>query len=265
MTVMARFVGWMIAGSVLACMPACGGIPFGAGDLLVDAETDGTTNFDASATSMESSDEAADGRSESSGDDTGAGIGGDGGASSGSDTGVSADEASASSGGDAGLSAGDASVTRGSDDAGVSSGDEASTNGGGDGSAATDGDAASSDGGDGGGSEAGPSCPSLDGLYCGDNGPNGETNTLYCCAGGILSVAQHCDAKGCAHGLSRGTDKCASQNACFDGTGLYCGGDGVAGCPNVLYSCSGQGNLTTNRKCPNKCVVAPAGQDDYCQ
>jgi hypothetical protein len=49
---------------------------------------------------------------------------------------------------------------------------------------------------------------------------------------------------------------------CMDG-GLYCGGDKLAGDPNVLYRCNGTAAPTPRGMCPNGCQVQP-GQDDTC-
>lgn len=49
-------------------------------------------------------------------------------------------------------------------------------------------------------------------------------------------------------------------------TGDYCGGDKVNhGDSATLYRCNGPGPATVKSKCANGCVVAPAGQDDYCK
>jgi hypothetical protein len=58
-------------------------------------------------------------------------------------------------------------------------------------------------------------------------------------------------------------DRCANET-CPHGTGYYCGGDGVAGCPLGLYYCTG-GTVTFSMKCPTRCVWADAGVNDYCQ
>jgi hypothetical protein len=68
---------------------------------------------------------------------------------------------------------------------------------------------------------------------------------------------------GCQVMASGFNDRCAVQS-CPSAAGYYCGGDGVPGCPNTLYYCSG-GNLTNPKVCPNGCQVAPAGRNDYCR
>lgn len=48
-------------------------------------------------------------------------------------------------------------------------------------------------------------------------------------------------------------------------TGDYCAGDKVShGTEGTLYRCSGPGPATVQEACAHGCVVAPAGQDDYC-
>jgi hypothetical protein len=48
-------------------------------------------------------------------------------------------------------------------------------------------------------------------------------------------------------------------------TGDYCTGDKIEnGAPDTLYHCVGPGPVTKHTTCANGCVIAPAGQDDYC-
>jgi hypothetical protein len=60
-----------------------------------------------------------------------------------------------------------------------------------------------------------------------------------------------------------------SRSARCDGnahTGDYCGGDKVSdGDDDTLYRCNGPGAATVRERCAAGCVVAPAGQDDYCR
>lgn len=59
-----------------------------------------------------------------------------------------------------------------------------------------------------------------------------------------------------------GAATCASTAS----TGYYCGGDKVSNADgSTLYKCSGPGPAVVKTKCANGCVVAPAGQDDYCK
>jgi hypothetical protein len=58
-------------------------------------------------------------------------------------------------------------------------------------------------------------------------------------------------------------DRCANES-CPGAAGYYCAGDGVAGCPNSLYYCSG-GIVKFSQRCPTRCVFAGTGVDDYCQ
>lgn len=49
-------------------------------------------------------------------------------------------------------------------------------------------------------------------------------------------------------------------------TGDYCGGDKVDnGSSSTLYRCTGPGTAVVKQVCAHGCVVAPAGQDDYCR
>jgi hypothetical protein len=49
-------------------------------------------------------------------------------------------------------------------------------------------------------------------------------------------------------------------------TGDYCGGDKVDhALSSTLYRCSGPGTAVVKQACAHGCVVAPAGQDDYCR
>lgn len=48
-------------------------------------------------------------------------------------------------------------------------------------------------------------------------------------------------------------------------SGGYCGNDQIDnGDPDTLYTCDGPGEPTASMACPSGCVVAPAGQADYC-
>jgi hypothetical protein len=81
-------------------------------------------------------------------------------------------------------------------------------------------------------------------------------------AGSDAADAGQCAVK-CANGCVNGT--CNPPTKCVAG-GAYCGGDKVNGDPNVLYKCGADGFATTvQQACVNGCVVAPAGQDDFCK
>jgi hypothetical protein len=107
-------------------------------------------------------------------------------------------------------------------------------------------------------------CPNGNGLYCGGDGIQGNSSTLYQCTGGVLTVSQVC-ANGCAVEPAGQSDQCnPPPSQCPDGNGLYCGGDGVQGNANTLYQCSG-GVLTVSQVCANGCQVNPPGQSDQCK
>ena len=118
----------------------------------------------------------------------------------------------------------------------------------------------------GGGSSGGGSCPNGDGLYCGGNGVSGNTNDLYRCTGGRLSLVQSC-GNGCERMPSGSPDRCRpapAPRACPDGNGAYCGGNGVAGDQNTLYLCT-NGTLRELRACANGCERMPANLPDRCR
>lgn len=101
-------------------------------------------------------------------------------------------------------------------------------------------------------------CSSGNGAYCG--GPIGaDTNTLYDCKDGVLTVKQKCG--GACQVKPPGTpDTCGP---CPSGDGLYCGAP-VGLDPNTLYTCKG-GVFTVSEKCGSTCHVAPPGVNDYCE
>lgn len=100
-------------------------------------------------------------------------------------------------------------------------------------------------------------------LYCGGNLVSGDAGTLYRCeADGPPSARGYCNG-GCITSLS-GQDACRGVGGpCVD-TGFYCGGDKLDGDPQTLYTCN-DGVGTMPRVCPNRCVVAEVGRDDYCE
>jgi hypothetical protein len=111
-----------------------------------------------------------------------------------------------------------------------------------------------------------PSCPEGDGLYCGGNGIPGDPDVLYRCVAGTIFPVQSC-LQGCARMPPGFNDTCAGDagpgTRCPNGDGLYCGGDGVPGEPNTLYSCAG-GALSIAEVCAGGCAVMPAGVNDQC-
>jgi hypothetical protein len=103
-------------------------------------------------------------------------------------------------------------------------------------------------------------CPSGDGNYCGGNGVDGDSNTLYACSGGALTVVEKC-ALGCQYNTSGTNDVCNAS--CPFGDGYYCGGNGISGDANTLYKCS-DGAVTVSEQCTT-CAAQGAGYDDYCE
>lgn len=107
------------------------------------------------------------------------------------------------------------------------------------------------------------------GDYCGgDKVSNARADTLYRCNGpGPATVLERCDA-GCHVAPPGHDDYCNEVTATCDGnahTGDYCGGDKVSHAnPDTLYRCNGPGPAHVIRHCSDGCVVAPPGQDDYC-
>lgn len=91
------------------------------------------------------------------------------------------------------------------------------------------------------------------GNFCG-----GPYTLLKCNADNTKTFLGKC-ANGCVNGACNPATKCVSG-------GTYCGGDKVNGDPDVLYKCGADGFATTvQQQCANGCMVAPAGQDDYCK
>jgi len=120
-----------------------------------------------------------------------------------------------------------------------------------------------------GGGKSGGRCVNGDGLYCGGNGVNGDSGTLYQCTAGNVTVAQVC-ANGCQREPAGINDKCAptgggkgSGNRCLYGDGLYCGGNGVNGDPGTLYRCTA-GSVSVVQACGNGCQRMPPGVNDQC-
>lgn len=118
---------------------------------------------------------------------------------------------------------------------------------------------------------AGAKCSSTakTGYYCaGDKVDGGTPGTLYLCDGpGPAKVDEVCK-DGCVVAPAGEDDTCkAAAPTCTSTakTGYYCGGDKVDnGSKNTLYKCNGPGKATAIQSCASSCVVAPAGQDDYC-
>jgi len=101
------------------------------------------------------------------------------------------------------------------------------------------------------------------GHYCGGDKLAGDPMTVYTCNAGGVPLARGRCAFGC---ITRpaADDQCrGGGGTCVDG-GSYCGGDKVDGDPSTLYRCSAGAGVKI-RECPDGCVVASAGTDDYCR
>lgn len=100
-------------------------------------------------------------------------------------------------------------------------------------------------------------------FYCGGDKLAGDPDTLYQCNGGGVPLARGRCAGGC---LVRPTqdDVCVGVGGtCIEG-GFYCGGDKLDGDPQSRYRCAG-GVGVDRTPCADGCVIAPAGDDDYCR
>jgi hypothetical protein len=108
-------------------------------------------------------------------------------------------------------------------------------------------------------------CKYGDGLYCGHNGVEGKTDTLYRCSGGKATVEKECYS-GCVREEAGTDDHCAVKKMeCKFGDGLYCGSsNGVAGHPNTLYRCT-SGEVEPESWCENGCVTEEPGVADHCK
>jgi hypothetical protein len=107
------------------------------------------------------------------------------------------------------------------------------------------------------------SCPLGNGLYCGGNGITGSTGTLYRCTDGAITIEQTCSA-GCFAKPAGEADACVdTTQTCSAGNGLYCGGNGIAGNANTLYSCQ-NGSITIASVCAAGCEARPVGFNDAC-
>ena len=114
----------------------------------------------------------------------------------------------------------------------------------------------------GGGPPPGGSCPYGNGLYCGGNAVGGNPLKLYQCNSGDLTTVETC-ALGCERMPIGVSDQCAEGGDCPYGNGDYCGGNGVGGDPEVLYTCD-SGTLKKKTSCSGGCVYMPIGYNDVC-
>lgn len=101
------------------------------------------------------------------------------------------------------------------------------------------------------------------GFYCGGDKLAGDAQTLYECNGGGVPLARGVCTAGCLI-QPADDDACrAVGGPCIDG-GFYCGGDKLDGDPRSLYRCAG-GVGVDRQECASRCVIAPAGSDDFCE
>lgn len=126
--------------------------------------------------------------------------------------------------------------------------------------------------------KAGWECGQGDGLYCGGHGVSGGNRQLFRCSSGRVLYEGMCPVF-CARAPNGQNDYCYNQislgggdqpappppaQACPYGNGMYCGGNGVSGPWDNLYSCSnGAKRLVSN--CSRGCYRAPPGVNDYCK
>lgn len=112
----------------------------------------------------------------------------------------------------------------------------------------------------------GPSCSGLTSgaLYCGNDGPGGDPDTLYRCSGSTVSIVRQC-SNGCQTNLgvddacmttTSSSPSSSSGASCVGLSGDYCGTDYVGGSANTLYTCSGN-QIVTSKTCANGCVTNP--------
>ena len=106
------------------------------------------------------------------------------------------------------------------------------------------------------------SCPDGNGLYCGSTlGLNSKT--LYDCQNGNSTVVENCGVT-CVVAAAGSADYCdnGTTTSCPSGNGLYCGST-LGLNSKTLYDCQ-NGNTSVVEVCGVSCVVAAAGQADYC-
>ena len=102
------------------------------------------------------------------------------------------------------------------------------------------------------------------GLYCGGNKLAGDPRTLYACNQGGVPLARGVCQHGCTVMPPPMDDRCdGGATPCIEG-GFYCGGDKLDGDPQSRYRCEG-GSGVDKTFCPDGCVIAPPGNDDYCR
>lgn len=107
-----------------------------------------------------------------------------------------------------------------------------------------------------------PVCSYGNGNYCGGNGVEGDTDSLYLCENGEVTLIEAC-SNGCLAAPPGEQDTCVSATECPSGNGNYCGGNGVGGEVDSLYACA-DGELTLIEACNSGCEAAPPGENDTC-
>jgi hypothetical protein len=100
-------------------------------------------------------------------------------------------------------------------------------------------------------------------FYCGGDKLAGDPQTLYICNGGGVPFARGRCLHGCTI-VPGGDDYCEGGDVACVEPGFYCGGDKLDGDPQSRYRCS-SGVGIERMICPDACVVAPPGNDDYCR
>lgn len=100
--------------------------------------------------------------------------------------------------------------------------------------------------------------------YCGGDKVAGDPETLYQCNGGGVPLARGRCTHGCEVRPTEDDVCLGGPERCEEG-GFYCGGNELSGDPRTRYRCGAAGEALAPMECANGCVIAPAGQDDYCR
>jgi hypothetical protein len=121
------------------------------------------------------------------------------------------------------------------------------------------------------------SCPSGNGLYCGDLGKGQNASNLYQCTNGVYKVSSVC-SNGCQQNSAGKSDSCKASSSsssspisaskpvssCPSGNGLYCGDSGKGQNASYLYQCT-NGVYTAKSACSSGCQKNGGGKDDSCK
>lgn len=119
---------------------------------------------------------------------------------------------------------------------------------------------------------SGSECNQGDGLYCGGHGVFGNARALFRCSDRRISLVGWCSDY-CRRMPDGQNDQCPSsigggdgpaQSVCPSGDGYYCGGNGISGGKNLLYSCFG-GAIKLVANCGAGCAAMPPGYNDHCK